>query len=129
VVGTPKYMAPEAIEGHAQPASDQYALGALAYEWFCGTPPFTSDFLACLIYQHTSQPLPSLREKNEHIPQAVEKVIARALAKEPENRFPSVTAFASALERAVTHHQITAIHLQHWDEYGQSANDQSARSR
>jgi eukaryotic-like serine/threonine-protein kinase len=62
MAGTIAYMAPEQIEGHPRPASDQYALGVVVYEWLCGDRPFHGSFTEIAI-QHTITPPPSLNEK------------------------------------------------------------------
>jgi ABC-type transport system substrate-binding protein/serine/threonine protein kinase len=97
--GTLAYMAPEQIEGHPRPASDQYALAVVVYEWLCGERPFEGS-VSELIAQHLSvSPLP-LRERMPTIPSEVEQVVLRALAKDPKARFTSVQDFAAALEQA-----------------------------
>lgn len=100
IVGTVAYMPPEQIRGRPRPASDQYALAALAYEWLAGAPPFVGDTYLDTAKQHLSAPVPVLSEKNPRISPAVAAVITRALAKDPHQRFESVQAFASALEQA-----------------------------
>ncbi len=100
--GTPIYMAPEMVRGKPEKASDQYSLAIMVYEWLCGTPPFTEVDALQLGYQHVYEPVPSLREKQTKISPRVEVVIMRALAKKPEERFPSIQEFAQALEEAST---------------------------
>ncbi len=97
LAGTPAYMAPELIQGKPRPASDQYALAIVVYEWLCGGPPFEWHQV---LHQQLAVPAPPLREKVPSIPLAVEQVVLRALAKDPQQRFPSVGAFATALEQA-----------------------------
>lgn len=99
VIGTPMYMAPEQFRGEVRPTIDQYALGVTVYEWLTGSLPFKGDMVQ-LITQHVHTPPPPLRFKNPSIPQAVEDVVLKALAKNAEDRFESVIAFAEALERA-----------------------------
>jgi WD40 repeat protein len=99
VGGTPAYMAPEQIYGRPCVASDQYALGVTMYEWLCGELPFRGSGLHVL-KQHKDRPVPSLREKNPAIPSEVEKVVLKALAKDPQQRFACVLDFANALEHA-----------------------------
>ncbi len=82
-----------------QPASDQYALGVVIYEWLCGKPPFQGPFLEVAV-QHVSAPPPSLREQVPDLSPAIEEVVLRALAKEPEQRFTRVLDFATALAYA-----------------------------
>ncbi len=99
LAGTTSYLAPEELRGRAQPASDQYALGVVVYEWLCGKPPFQGPFLEVAVKLVSAQP-PPLREQVPELPPGVEEVVLRALAKEPEQRFASVQDFATALERA-----------------------------
>jgi len=99
MAGTIAYMAPEQIQAHPRPGSDQYALGVVVYEWLCGDRPFHGAFTEIAI-KHAVVPPPSLREKVPTLSPAVEEVVLRALAKDPKERFGSVLAFADALERA-----------------------------
>src|SRR6266849_4690903 len=99
LAGTTSYLAPEQLRGKTQPASDQYALGVVVYEWLCGKPPFRGPFLEVAV-QHVSVPPPSLREQVPDLSPAIEEVVLRALAKEPEQRFAHVQDFATALEHA-----------------------------
>jgi serine/threonine protein kinase len=97
--GTVIYMAPEQIERQAQPASDQYALGIVVYEWLCGEVPFQGSF-GEITARHLHARPPSFREKGINIPPAVEGIVMRVLAKKPEGRFPSVKEFAFALRQS-----------------------------
>src|SRR5438132_4985208 len=98
--GTIAYMAPEQLRGKPRPASDQYSLGVVVYEWLCGDRPFHGTF-AELYSQHLSVAPPPLWERVPAIPAAMEHVVLKALAKDPKERFASVHAFARALEEAV----------------------------
>jgi eukaryotic-like serine/threonine-protein kinase len=100
IIGTWTYAAPELFLGTPYPATDQYALAIVAYEWLCGTPPFRGNFPS-LYHQHMNVPVPSLRQKIPTLPPAVEQVILTALAKDPHQRYTSVQAFADALEAAI----------------------------
>jgi serine/threonine protein kinase/tetratricopeptide (TPR) repeat protein len=97
--GTLSYMAPEQIEGHPRPASDQYALAVVVYEWLCGERPFEGSVSEVMAQHLSMSPLP-LRERMPSIPPEVEQVVVRALAKDPKARFASVEEFASALAHA-----------------------------
>ncbi len=101
--GTIAYMAPEQIRGHPRPASDQYALAAVVYEWLCGSPPFDGDSAITLAFQHISEPPPSPRSRIDAISPAVEAILLQALAKDPHARFASIQDFAQALEDANLH--------------------------
>jgi peptide/nickel transport system substrate-binding protein len=98
-VGTIAYMAPEQIQGHPRPASDQYALAVTVYEWLCGQRPFEGSFTE-LVTQHLWQSPPPLHDRVPGISPTVEQVVLRALAKDPKQRFATVAAFAAALEQA-----------------------------
>src|SRR6266566_7911286 len=99
MAGTVSYMAPEQIRGKPRPASDQYGLGVVVYEWLCGVPPFQGSFTE-MYSQHMLAIPPSLRGRNPTISPEVEQVVLTTLSKEPEQRFASVSAFANALEQA-----------------------------
>ena len=97
--GTLAYMAPEQINGHPVPASDQYSLATMVYEWLCGKLPFEGNVIQ-MSYLHAYEPPPPLREHIPSLSPAVEQVVLRALAKKPEERFERVAMFALALEQA-----------------------------
>jgi len=99
MAGTIAYMAPEQIQAHPRPTSDQYSLGIVVYEWLCGERPFRGAFAEVAAKQMLTSP-PSLRKRLPTLPVAVEQVVLQALAKDPKSRFESVRAFAQALEQA-----------------------------
>ena len=99
MAGTIAYMAPEQIKAHPRPASDQYALGIVVYEWLCGTRPFQGSYPEIAVKHSVTPPLP-LRSYQPTLSPDIEHVVLTALAKEPGARFPSVSAFAKALEQA-----------------------------
>ncbi|MEO8954951.1 MAG: serine/threonine-protein kinase [Ktedonobacteraceae bacterium] len=99
VVGTVAYMAPEQIQGKPRPVSDEYALGIVIYEWLTGSYPFHGTFTE-IASQHVFATVPPLREKLPTLPEDVEQVISMALAKDPQQRFATLRAFANALAQA-----------------------------
>jgi serine/threonine protein kinase len=99
VIGTAAYMAPEQLQGKPRRASDQYALGIVAYEWLSGKQPFHGSFTE-IYSQHLFVPPPSLREKLPELPPSVDEVILKALAKDPQQRFARIIDFARAFELA-----------------------------
>ncbi len=99
MAGTVPYMAPEQFHGKPRFASDQYALGIVVYEWLTGDRPFQGSVLE-IATQHMMNPPPPVRVKNPEAPLEVEEVLLTALAKEPQQRFATVQAFANALQQA-----------------------------
>jgi predicted ATPase/DNA-binding CsgD family transcriptional regulator len=97
--GTLAYMAPELILGRPVPASDQYALAVMVYEWLCGHLPF-EGMTAHLSHQHLYMIPPPICDEHPEIPRAVEQVVLKGLSKEPAQRFVDVLCFARALEEA-----------------------------
>ncbi len=97
--GTVAYMAPEQLQGKPRPASDQYALAVVVYEWLAGSAPYRGT-VAEIATQHLHTPLPPLREQLPTLPPAVEAVMLRALDKDPHRRFERVQDFAAAFEEA-----------------------------
>jgi tRNA A-37 threonylcarbamoyl transferase component Bud32 len=100
VVGTPSYMSPEQCQGkRATPASDEYALGAIAFEMLTGRPPFEADTPLAVMYKQVRDPVPSVREVDSELPAAFDRVIGRAMAKKPESRYPTASALAADFRR------------------------------
>jgi eukaryotic-like serine/threonine-protein kinase len=98
MLGTVKYLAPEQVASEAvDPRTDQYALGVVLYEALCGTPPFMGDSAAAtaLARMHRDPPRPAASRPD--VPPALDAVIVRAMARHPDDRFPSAADLRAAL--------------------------------
>lgn len=96
MAGTVPYMSPEQLQGKPRAASDQYALAIVAYEWLSGTRPFHGSFVE-VASQHLLTPPVALHGTVPGVSRDVEQIVFKALAKNPDERFPSIQAFADAL--------------------------------
>ncbi len=103
-VGTPAYMSPEqaAGDGALDGRSDIYSLGCLAYEMLGGVPPFTGPTPQAVLARHSVDAVPPLRTLRPGISAAAERVVEKALAKVPADRFTTARKFAEELARAST---------------------------
>jgi serine/threonine-protein kinase len=100
-LGTPTYMSPE--QTAAEPTdgrADVYSLGCVLFETLAGEPPFRANNAAALIAAHALEAVPSIRARRPEVPGAVDLVIQRALAKQPDDRFASAAEMRSALDAA-----------------------------
>jgi serine/threonine protein kinase/WD40 repeat protein len=101
-LGTPDYSAPEQISGRpARPQTDQYALACVAYSILTGALPFARDEPMAVLWAHMYDQPPSLTADRPDLPAAADRVLARALAKEPDERYATCGEFASALREAI----------------------------
>ena len=97
-VGTPEYMAPEQWVNQVVPQTDIYALAVVFYELITAHRPFTADTPAAVLLKQMNDPLPRPKSFVPNLPDAVEGVLYKALAKAPEARYRSMGEFAAALE-------------------------------
>jgi len=98
-IGTPAYMAPEQSLGQGVDArADIYSLGIVLYELITGRRPFEADTPMAVMYMQIKDPLPRPRQFSPDLPEKVEAVLFKALAKNPEDRYPDMNAFAAALD-------------------------------
>jgi streptogramin lyase/tRNA A-37 threonylcarbamoyl transferase component Bud32 len=101
LMGTPSYMAPEqALGKEVGGAADVYSLAVVCYEMLTGSVPFTAATPVGLLMAHVSEPLRSARAKNPALPQAVEGVLQKGLAKTPRGRYATASDMIRALETA-----------------------------
>jgi serine/threonine protein kinase len=99
LIGTPMYMAPEQCCGAEVDArTDVYALGCILYELACGHPPFVKGGLGLILGAHVYEPVPPPRSVLPAVPEALEQLILRALAKAPDDRYLSMQALALDLD-------------------------------
>lgn len=102
VVGTPAYMSPEQANGQEiDGRNDIYALGVVLYEMITGRQPFQAETPVQLLLKHLTEPPPYVRDFNHDVPPAIDIVLQRALAKDPDDRYQTATAFAEAFSQAI----------------------------
>jgi serine/threonine protein kinase len=100
-IGTPEYMAPEQGMGREVDArTDIYSLGIVLYELVTGRKPYTADTPMAVVLKHMTDPLPRPRQYIADLPDIVERVLLKALAKDPQDRYSKISEFADALENA-----------------------------
>lgn len=108
-MGTAPYMAPEQWQGEKIGVhTDIYQLGILAFEMLTGEKPFTAERPEAYMYMHLNKSVPSAHAINSDLPPACDIVLARATAKEPEERYESAGEFALALHKSI-HHYTPAV--------------------
>jgi len=101
-VGTPEYMAPEQVTSKSVDyRADIYGLGIVFYEMVTGRRPFQADTPMAVLFKHASEPLPRPKSFVANLPDSVEQILMKALAKHPEDRYQDMGEFASALDRVV----------------------------
>lgn len=110
IMGTPEYMSPEQAKGETVDArSDQYGLAVVAYEMLSGKVPFEAESALALLHMIVYEPLPSIRQVNPDLPVAVEGVLKKALAKDPDDRYENTTTFVEALGQALAGEEVVKM--------------------
>ncbi len=102
IMGTPAYISPEQAKAESvDRRSDIYSLGIILYEMVTGSVPFVADTPLAVILKHISDPLPPPSIIKRDLPEPIERVILKALAKEPADRYASAEEFLTAWKRAL----------------------------
>jgi serine/threonine protein kinase/tetratricopeptide (TPR) repeat protein len=109
-VGTPAYMSPEAGRGEqTDERADIYALGIMLYEMVTGQTPYDADTPLAVIMKHINAPLPTRKDFGDIIPESVEKLVLKCIAKEPEDRFASSGDFRDAIDKVISDNRHEAV--------------------
>lgn len=102
VLGTPSFMSPEQLAGKkVDGRADLYSLGVMLFQLLTGVLPFRGDSMAALMFKIANEAAPDLRELRPELPAVLAEVVARTLAKDPEQRFPSGNTLALALRASL----------------------------
>ncbi|NBO45713.1 MAG: Stk1 family PASTA domain-containing Ser/Thr kinase [Actinobacteria bacterium] len=102
VLGTAQYLSPEQAKGEVVDSrSDLYSTGCLLYELLTGKPPFTGESPVSVAYQHVSEPVVPATQLDPTLPGGIDAVLARALAKRPDDRYQSAAEFSDDLTRVL----------------------------
>jgi serine/threonine-protein kinase len=102
VLGTAQYLSPEQAKGEVVDSrSDLYSTGCLLYELLTGKPPFTGESPVSVAYQHVSEPVVPATQLDPTLPAGIDAVLARALAKRPDDRYQSAAEFSDDLSRVL----------------------------
>jgi serine/threonine protein kinase len=115
LVGTPEFMSPEqCADADSGPASDIYSLGALAYYLLTGRSPFAGRSPVQMLAAHLYESAKPMREHGVAVPEALEAVVRRCLAKAAEERFASVSALSAALDECAHDYPWTQDDARRW---------------
>jgi eukaryotic-like serine/threonine-protein kinase len=110
VVGTAQYLSPEQARGETVDSrSDVYSAGCLLYELLTGRPPFVGDSPVAVAYQHVREPATPPSDHDTELPEAIDAIVMKALAKRVEDRYQSAAAMRSDIERYLAGRPVQAV--------------------
>jgi serine/threonine-protein kinase len=113
VIGTPQYMSPEQCSQNSEidARSDIYSFGVILYEMLVGHVPFSGDSPTMVMMKHLQEPVPAVMEERSDLPASVARVVARAMAKVPRNRYQNVAELVEDLTIAsgMTIHRLMPV--------------------
>ena len=110
VVGTAQYLSPEQARGETVDSrSDVYSAGCLLYELLTGRPPFVGDSPVAVAYQHVREPATPPSDHDTELPEAIDAIVMKALAKRVEDRYQSAAAMRSDIERYLAGRPVHAV--------------------
>lgn len=110
MLGTPQYISPEQAKGNIEltECTDVYSFGVVLYELVVGRVPFNADTPFSIIHDHIYTPLPLPSKVNPRVPEVIERVLLKCLAKDPEDRFASIDSMVGAFRMAVEQGELSA---------------------
>src|SRR5919199_3398660 len=110
IFGTPQYIAPEQVKGEVVDArTDLYSFGIVLYELFVGHAPFSGESPTAVLIGHLVGSVPAPSTFNKNVSPALEAVLLKALAKNPDDRYPTSRALMEALERALAGSSVATV--------------------
>jgi serine/threonine protein kinase len=110
MMGTPQYVSPEQAKGNIElhEGTDVYSFGVVLYELVVGRVPFNADTPFSIIHDHIYTPLPLPSKVNPQVPEVIERVLLKSLAKDPDDRFQSVETLVRSFRVAVVDGELPA---------------------
>lgn len=110
LTGTPDYMAPEQVQGaEVDGRADIYALGVTLYEMLTGQHPYEGETPVSVIIKHIQEPMPCPSNHNPAVPPALDEIVARATAKDPDARYQRAGEMARALRNTLVHERVPSL--------------------